>query len=128
MKTVVNFFDKLEDHVRGGLARYPLFYSFFGGVGVILFWRGVWHSADWLEKNTYWGSVIFSNLGSMVFGVSLLLITGLFVSIIIGDSIIISGIRNEKKISEKTEEEIVSEKKELAHMHQDLEDIKDKLN
>jgi hypothetical protein len=114
--------------VRGGLARYPLFYSFFGGVGVILFWRGVWHSADWLEKNTYWGGVIFSNLGSMVFGVSLLLITGLFVSIIIGDSIIISGIRNEKKISEKTEEEIVSEKEELTHMHQDLEDIKDKLN
>ena len=65
------------------------------------------------KKNTYWGSVIFSNLGSMVFGVSLLLITGLFVSIIIGDSIIISGIRNEKKYLRKTEEEIVSEKEEL---------------
>ena len=128
MKAVVNFFDKLEDHVRGGLSKYPLIYSFFGGTGVILFWRGLWHSADWLESNTLYGEVLFSNVGSMLLGIVLLLITGLFVSVFIGDSIIMTGVKHEKKLTEKTEDEIVSEKEELEHMHQDLEDIKDKLS
>ncbi len=128
MKAVVNFFDKLEDHVRGGLSKYPLIYSFFGGTGVILFWRGLWHSADWLESNTLYGEVLFSNVGSMLLGIVLLLITGLFVSVFIGDSIIMTGVKHEKKLTEKTEDEIEEEKLELLHLHKDLEDIKDKLN
>jgi hypothetical protein len=41
--------------------------------------------------------------------VAVLLITGLFVSVLIGDKIILSGVANEKKIVEKTENEIVEE-------------------
>ena len=70
---VVSFFDKLEDHVREALSRYPLVYSFFGGAGVILFWRGLWHTADWLQFNTIIGSVLFSDIGSMLFGILILL-------------------------------------------------------
>jgi hypothetical protein len=42
----------------------------------------------------------------LVGGIILTLITGLFISFFIGDSIIISGINQEKRIDEKTEEEI----------------------
>lgn len=123
---MINFFDKLEDSVRGGLSRYPIIYSFFGGIGVILVWRGIWHTADWLQLNTVIGSVLFSDVGSMLVGILILLVTGLFVSVFIGDSIIMTGVRHEKKISEKTEDEVEGEMAELRHIHTDLEDIKSK--
>jgi hypothetical protein len=31
MRSILKFFDKLEDHVRGALSHFPLFYSLFGG-------------------------------------------------------------------------------------------------
>ena len=106
-------------------------YSVIGGSGVILFWRGVWHSADYFEKNTYWGSYVFSNLGSMILGVVILLVTGLLVSVFIGDSIIMSGIRHDKKLIEKTEEEIEEEiKKEeqsLRNIERKIEDLSNRV-
>lgn len=42
------FFDLLEDHVRGWFSHYPILYGIVGGFGVVLFWRGVWHSTDYL--------------------------------------------------------------------------------
>lgn len=130
-KFLDSFFDKLEDHVRAALARHPFVYSVIGGSGVILFWRGVWHSADYFEKNTYWGSYVFSNLGSMILGVVTLLITGLLVSVFIGDSIIMSGIRHDKKLIEKTEEEIEEEiKKEeqsLRNIERKIEDLNNRV-
>jgi hypothetical protein len=101
MRSILKFFDKLEDHVRGALSHFPLFYSLFGGAGVVLFWRGVWHTADALEDGSKIGSLIFSGPGSMVLGLIILLMTGLFVSTFIGDSIIMSGIRKDKKLIEK---------------------------
>ena len=127
MKLVINFFDKLEDQVRGSLSHHPFIYAFLGGSGVILFWRGVWHTADYFEKTTVWGSLAFSNFGSMVVGIVMLLMTGLFVSVFIGDSMILSGLRGEKKLVEKTEDEIESEiskeEKILKHLENDLHKI-----
>lgn len=131
MKTIVRFFDKLEDHVRGGLSHYPLLYSLIGGVGVVLFWRGVWHTADLLETNTGWGSVLFSGIGSMLVGIVVLLMIGLFVSVFIGDSIIMSGIRHDKKLIEKSEDEIeddlTKEKRALERIGDEIEKIEAKL-
>ena len=126
-KSVDMFFDKLEDHIRGKLSKHPCIYGFIGGSGVILFWRGVWHSADWLQENTLFGSVIFSNVGSMLFGILVLLMSGLFVSVFIGDSILISGLRHEKKITEKTEDEVEGEKKDIEVIEEHIEDISKKL-
>ena len=126
-KKIFSFFDKLEDHVRGSLSKYPIFYAFLGGSGVILFWRGIWHTADYLEENTFIGSIIFSDIGSMILGMIMLLISGLFVSVFIGDSILISGLKKEKKITEKTSEEIDSEKdiieeidRKISHLEGDI--------
>lgn len=126
-KKVFTFFDKLEDVVRNRLSGYPITYAFLGGSGVILFWRGIWHVADYLEENTMLGSIIFSDFGSMILGMVMLLISGLFVSVFIGDSILISGLKNEKKITEKTSDEIETEidmiqdiDKKVSHLENDI--------
>ena len=117
---LVKFFDKLEDRIRGALSRHPIVYTFIGGVGIVLFWRGVWLTADLFPFMT--GPV------SIIISVALLLLTGLFVSFFIGDEIIIEGLRQDKKITEKTESEIKSEEATLRQIRKTLEDIEAKLN
>lgn len=127
MKTlegVYHFFDKLEDHVRALLSTHKFIYTFIGGVGVVLFWRGVWRTADILEQTTVTGSVLFSPYWSILFSVLLLLVTGLFVSVFIGESIIISGIKKEKKEADKTIDEIEDEKGNIKKVMTTMADIK----
>lgn len=111
--SIYYLFDKMEDHIRARLARHPFIYTFIGGAGVVLFWRGIWHIADVLEKTSTFGGYLFSPLGSVMLGVLILLATGLFVSVFIGDSIIMSGIKHDKKIIEKTIEDVDSEKSDI---------------
>ncbi len=130
MKTIDSIyylFDKMEDRIRAKLSRHPFLYTFIGGTGVVLFWRGVWHMADVFEKHTALGSVLFSPLGSTVLGVVLLLSTGLFVSVFIGDSIIMSGIKHDKKIIEKTIEDVDAEKGDIEKLLAVLTDMKKEL-
>lgn len=125
------FFDKVEDKVRGKLSHWPLVYGFVGGIGVVLFWRGVWHIAD------YYSAIFFDtnpdptiDLGrfpdgliSLIAGSILLLVTGLFVSNFIGNEIIISGLRGEKKLAEKTEAEVKTETGAIGEIREKLENI-----
>jgi hypothetical protein len=57
--------------------------------------------------------------------------TGLLVSFFIGDSIILSGRRHEKKLAEKTEQEVQKERnateeilKKLDHLEQVVRELK----
>ena len=101
VKIITRFFDRLEDKIRAGLSRRPIIYAFIGGVGMTLFWRGVWLTADLFPIMTGPVSIIVSMV--------ILLITGLLVSVFIGHHIILTGIKQEKKIEERTEAEIKSE-------------------
>lgn len=123
MKKIVRFFDKLEDRIRMHLARRPIVYAFIGGIGIVLFWKGVWEIAELVPA--------LHGFGSLVSGGVILLLTGLLVSFFIGDSIIISGFKREKKLAEKTESEIRSEQekmdvvvKEIVEIERDLDDLK----
>lgn len=124
---VYHFFDKLEDHIRALLSTHKFIYTFIGGVGVVLFWRGVWHTADILERTTVWGNILFSPFGSIVFSVVLLLATGLFVSIFIGESIILSGLKKDKKIIDKTIDEVEDEKGDIRKTLSLITDVKKEL-
>jgi len=115
---VYKFFDKLEDRVRRRLTHYPLIYAFIGSVGIVSIWRGVWVISD---------DCGLSGLESLVIGIVLSMIIGLFVSFFIGDNIIISGLNKEKKIDEKTEEEIQKEEHILSGLKKDIEEIKEML-
>ncbi len=146
LKSVLSFFDKLEDKIRRWFSRRPLLYAFFGGIGVVLFWRGVWHTADLIVEYYSKSSVISQSIGSttmlwwdgplsILVGVTMLLATGIFTSSFIGNEIIISGIKGEKKVVEKTELEMRSEtettediKKEIKIISSRLEEINRKLD
>ena len=130
LKKIFKFFDKLEDSVRGKLSRWPISYALICGAGVVLFWRGVWHTADFI-MGKFFSSVESQSIGlasglwwdgplSLVIGILLLLSTGALVSSFIGNEIIISGLKGEKKIAEKAETEI---KEEIS----DINEIKSKL-
>lgn len=119
IRKIVKFFDKLEDKVRGKLSHYPILYAFIGGVGVILFWRGVWDFAT--EMNV-------SSIASIIIGAIILLMTGVFVSAFIGSRLIISGLIGEKKLTEKEESEIETEEAQLRNLQSTLNRVEKKLN
>ena len=110
-KNILNFFDKLEDKTRATLSRVPLLYALLGGIGVVLFWRGVWHIADDVSLNSFI---------SLVLGSVILLMTGVFVSAFVGNRLIISGLSGEKKLTEKTKEEIETEENKIDTLQKSI--------
>ncbi len=133
MKSIIIFFDKLEDRVRHWLSRRRILYGFMGGTGVVLFWRGVWHTADYLSArfgflsagaSTVALSELWDGLLSLAFGSVLLLMTGLFVSTFIGNEIIISGLKREKKFAEKGESEVKTDEERFRDIRRELDALK----
>lgn len=128
-----HFFDRLEDKVRGWLTRHPFIYAVYGGIGIVLFWRGVWHGVDAIanlflypiDGGTSIDAVVsFYDSGlSFILGTGILLSCGLFVSELIGKEIIISGLRGEKRLTERTEVEVRTETGALAEVLEQLDAI-----
>lgn len=136
------FFNKLEFKIRRKLSHKPILYGLLGGVGVVIFWRGIWHTTDFLMEYFFANPVTDGTINlsnslwwdgplSILVGTAILLPTGLFVSNFIGNEIIISGLKGEKKLTDKTEEEvrmetgtinaIQNEVKEISHQLADIE-------
>ena len=124
IKKIITFFDKLEDKIRGHLSRFPILYTLIGGVAIVLFWRGVWHTADMLAARGGLLGFLFYEPVNLILVVLILLATGLFVSYFIGDTILISGIRHEKKVTDKTEREVQEEEVELKGIRTTIKEIK----
>ena len=120
VRKILSFFDKLEDLVRSNLSHSPIVYALVGAVGIILLWKGVWEVAEMIPG--------LYGLGSIIMGVIILLVSGLLVSFFIGDSIILSGFRKEKKLVEKSEADILKAEKtqtqeilaKLDHLENDI--------
>lgn len=114
MSVILKFFDKLEDRVRGNLSRVPVIYAIIGGVAIVLFWRGIWGMVDIFEHR-YGGVwfIIFNPFSYLIVSTIALLVTGLFVSFFIGDRILLSGLKHEKKVEEKTEAEVRQEEEQI---------------
>ncbi len=134
--TIYKFFDKLEDKVRRWMSHRPIFYGFIGGAGIVLFWRGVWYTADtlyvllWSWPQSLNALDLYTLLDgplSILVGSMMLLMTGIFVSSFIGNEIIISGLRGERKLTEKTEVELKTETGALARTERELKLISARL-
>jgi hypothetical protein len=100
-------------------------YALVGAVGIILVWKGIWETAEFFP--------ILNGVGSLVVGLIILLSCGLLVSFFIGDSIIISGFKKEKKLVEKSEQEILRAEEsttqqiisKLDHLEKDVHELKE---
>jgi low affinity Fe/Cu permease len=124
---IIKLFDRLEDRVRGWLSKRPILYALIGGFAIVLFWRGVW---DFADEFAFLTPVV-----SIVISVLIMMATGTFVSFFIGGRLLISGLMAEKRLDEKTAEEIRDEENELVKMRKtllelknDIEEIKKLLN
>jgi hypothetical protein len=137
MLKFVKFLDRLEDKIRQGLSLVPIFYALLGAISIVLFWRGIWDLADLLHRQydgTFIG-FIFDPAVSLLISILVLLGTGLFVSFFIGDRIIMSGLKHEKKVEEKTESEVREEEeilevilRKVDHLTKEVEDLKANIN
>lgn len=122
-KIIINFFDKFEDINRRWLSRHPALYALIGGLCVVLFWRGAWTFFDLFDFMTPIISIIISSI--------IMLATGTFVSFFIGQEIIMSGLKAEKRTDQKTEKDIQEEDSQIRYllmqinqMSQDVDEIK----
>jgi hypothetical protein len=113
---IIKYFDKLEDRIRHGLSRQPILYAAIAALGVVLIWKGVWETAEYFP--------ILHGPGSVLVGFLLLLATGLLVSVFVGDSILLSGLKREKKLVEKTETEVRAEEEGIERIESELADIR----
>jgi septal ring factor EnvC (AmiA/AmiB activator) len=95
-----------------------------GGIAIVLFWRGVWHTADILQAQGGILGFIFYEPVNMLIVIIVLLATGLFVSYFIGDTILISGLKQQKKTTDKTEKDIKEEESELISLRSTIKEIK----
>jgi hypothetical protein len=137
LKKIFAFFDKFEDKVRGRLSRWPISYALICAAGVVLFWRGIWHTADFIMSKMF-SAAENQSIGlasglwwdgplSLGVGIILLLTTGALVYSFIGNEIIISGLRGEKKIAEKTETEVKEEVSDINEIKYQLRKISEQL-
>src|SRR3989338_1123001 len=119
------------------LSHRPGWYALIVGVGIVLFWRGVWHSADQIHMyisyqsnnltidsfaSPWWDGPV-----SLLIGIVILYFTGAFISSFIGNELILSGLRGEKRLSEKTESEIETEENAISDIKDALISIEGKL-
>jgi hypothetical protein len=93
MKPITKKLLTIEDQARRFFERTPFIQAFFAGVGVIIFWRGIWELLDQVGISPGFSVVI----GALILGG-----VGVFVQTFIGNTIIIKEVKQEEKIEKKT--------------------------
>ena len=123
-KKILNLFKKFETKIRSQLDRHQILFTLFGGVAIVLFWRGVWHTADILQVQGGVLGFLFYGPVNLLIVLVVLVVTGLFVSYFIGDILLMSGQKHEEKIEQRTEKEVEKEEAMIGEMKQVIKDIK----
>lgn len=122
LKKLLTYFDKGEDRIRHALSKHPIVYALIGGFLVVIFWRGVWDMMDILYLE--YGFWFLHPVPSLIISIIAMLATGTFISFFIGEQIIISGLKDEKRIDQKTEQEIELEDYQLKHMASEIAEMR----
>ena len=77
-----------EESARLYFEKTPFIQAFLSGIGVIIFWRGIW---EWLDMAQV------SPFTSVIVGAAILLCVGVFVQTFIGNTIIIKNVKQEER-------------------------------
>ncbi len=118
MNYITNILLQIEERSRKFFERIPFIHAFFAGVGVVLFWRGVWHIADTIELPA---------VTSLIVGLLLLGGLGMFLHTMVGNAIIIKNVERDATLSTKTSNEIFEVEANLAQESLTLEALKTEL-
>jgi len=136
MKALFIFLKTTGKKLQRALRRHPLVYAFVGGVGIVLFWRGVWYLTDFLVFAILvprdqlgaidWTGGIDGGI-SLVLGIALLLSTGLFVSEFLSGQVLMAEGKEEERLAKETEEGIKKESSELPSIEEGLQHIEEEI-
>jgi hypothetical protein len=128
---------KLFNRFHIFLSHHSYLYAAIAGIGIVLFWRGVWHTTDSLHLylNHYGNSLTISGADhpwwdgplSFVVGCIILALTRAFVSSFIGNELILSGLRAEKRMTKVTEDDVKTEVSTITDIKHTLAAISRKL-
>jgi hypothetical protein len=117
---------RIEERARRAFEEYPFIHAFLAGVGVILFWRGVWEIAD-INR--------ISPTVSVILGVLILGGIGLFIQTFIGNTLIIKKIKHEVELEKENkkevtvvEREMIKEEITLNHLYNQIKELKEKID
>lgn len=100
-------------------------YAFIGGVGVVLFWHGIWEGLN----RIYQSSTILSWVGhpavSVTVGIILLAITGLFVFELVGREALAlqDNLQNIQKTEKIVIEDVQNVKEEVEEVKEDVQSM-----
>lgn len=126
------YMKKLLARLHIYLSHHTFLYALITGIGVVLFWRGVWHSVDLihiyfqgpldLDMHPWWDGPL-----SFIVGCLVLYISRAFVSSFIGNELILTGLRTEKKLAQKTESDLKVEVTAISDIKEEINAIAQKL-
>ncbi|MCC7436834.1 hypothetical protein IT402_03110, partial [Candidatus Nomurabacteria bacterium] len=112
-------------------------YAGIVGIGIVLFWRGVWHSVDTIHMYiSHYGNTLTISANShpwwdgpisFIVGCIVLYLTRAFVSSFVGNELILSGLRIEKKLAKETKEDLESEVSTISDIKHTLSSISRKM-
>lgn len=97
--------------IQGRLRAHHTLYAFLGGIGVVMFWHGLWEGLNLLYQADGFFSFIGHPAVSMTIGIFILTFSGLFVLELVG--------REARELEDKIED--VEE--DIADVQEDLEDV-----
>ena len=108
-----------EEKARKFFERIPFTHAFFAGIGVIIFWRGVWELLDVLGV----GPISSIILGSFILGG-----VGVFIQTFLGNTLIIKNVSQEEQKESKeikgVEQEIKKEEITLTILSEQISELK----
>lgn len=114
-KTLLN----IEDNARKFFERIPFIHALLAGIGVVLFWRGIWESAD---------KMALDPLSSALLGIALLGGIGLFIQTFVGNTIIIKSVKKEEQLEKTTVKKVQQEEITLLQLSQKIDELNSKID
>jgi hypothetical protein len=122
MTSITKHLLNAEERARHFFERAPFVQAFLAGIGVIVFWRGIW---EFLDINQ------ISPITSVVIGSLILLFVGVFLQTFIGNSIIIKNVQQgeilEKRAIKEMKGEVNVEEITLASIALKLDELSKKI-